>query len=191
MVVSCPRVAVTVVLVCPHFPSLRYMLCVISVWNDWSMASCYNGRGVVCPHISRLSEICSAYLPHDVLMFPFLRRVIHTTVQIRAQHFYQLKTVDRSAHLRAGHGKVICNIWMFWSKALTTIGRLTLTPNLALTQWVVACVPWLQNTYNVENRCRRKGSTRSERRKIKYGLGDTVAIVAKVYGVVCQLYLRP
>ena len=37
---------------------------------------------------------------------------------------------------------------------------------------------------------RRKGPTRSERRKRNMPLVDMVAIVAEVYGAVCQLYSR-
>ena len=34
MVGSCTHVAVVVALVCPHFPSLRYVLCIISMMSS-------------------------------------------------------------------------------------------------------------------------------------------------------------
>ena len=47
--------------------------------------------------ISRFSEIYVAHLPHDVLIFQFLRRrfIYTTAVQIPAQYFSQLKTVGQ------------------------------------------------------------------------------------------------
>ena len=49
---------------------------------------------LVCP-LSRLSDIYTVYLPHDALIFQFLRRrVIYTTAALmRAQDFFQFKTV--------------------------------------------------------------------------------------------------
>ena len=45
------------------------------------------------------------------------------------------------------------NGYLIFSKALTAlyiyVGRLTLTRNVALTQWLVPCLPWLKNTYLV------------------------------------------
>ena len=43
---------------------------------------------LVCPHFPSFPEIYAAYLPLDVLIFKFLRHVVYTTVQIRAQYFF-------------------------------------------------------------------------------------------------------
>ena len=88
MLGSCPHVAVVVVLVCPHFPSLRiYILCwfslmicsYISAWNDWFMTSCSNGCGVGLPSLPvspiytlLISLMMSSYSSfYDDVLYPY------------------------------------------------------------------------------------------------------------------------
>ena len=100
VVVSCPHVAEVVVLVCPHFPSLWYILphdVLMSVWNDGFMTSCSNGCGAGMPSFP-VSPKYTLLISHMVSSYSsFYDVVLYTTVvQIRAQYFSQLKTVGRA-----------------------------------------------------------------------------------------------
>ena len=127
---SWPYVAVAVVLVYHNFPSLRYMYILlnlphdilISVWTDWFMISCCNGRGVGLPsfpvspiYTLLMSLMMSSYSSfYDNVLYVLIYRFTHNI-------FPSWKRWVELQLLRAGH--------------------------------------------------RRKGSTRSERRRRKHALG--------------------
>ena len=96
-VVSCPHVAEVVVLVCPHFPSLRYILphdVLICVWNDWFMKSCCNRS---CPHFPSLRNIrCFISLMMSWYSSFLRRRVIYYCCTDSRPILFLLKTVGRA-----------------------------------------------------------------------------------------------
>ena len=115
MVGSCLHVAVVVMLVCPHFPSLWYILCLISLTMSSYPFGMFGSLShvamfvvLVCPHF-RHSDICSAYLPH-VLIFQFLRRVICYCC-----------TDSRSIFVPVENGR---SSWIFWGLAIGERGQL-------------------------------------------------------------------
>ena len=122
MVSSCFHVAVVVVLVCPYFPSFRYILCGISLIMSsypFEMIGSWPHVATVVVlvyFISHLSDICSYYFPHNVLIFQFLRRRVVYCI-------YDCCKDSRSIFFPVENGG---SSWNFWELAIGERGQLEL-----------------------------------------------------------------
>ena len=128
VVVSCPHVADGMVLVCPHFPSLRYILpqdVFISVWNDWFMTSCCNGCRVL-PSLVPASPKYTLFISLMMSSYSsFYEDVLYHTTASRSI-FFQLKMEGRAETFESWPSekgfnsnwrtKSKADPWLIWSR---------------------------------------------------------------------------
>ena len=96
----------------------------ISVWNNWFMTSCCNGCGVGLPSFP-VSDIYSAYLPHDVLYSSFCDDVLYIILLYRfalnvfpsRNRWIELKLL-RAGHRRKGSARWQSKTcpWLIWAR---------------------------------------------------------------------------